>query len=120
MLQVQGDASLPSIEGEKGQTFLVDVCVADRPVALPVTPQRLNLDNVCSHISKHLGCVGALYELTEIRNSLEPEIRVFEPIKRSTAFDKSAAEARPTLKFLPNTPGVQNYYQLADDIIAYG
>jgi chromosome partitioning protein len=67
--------------------------------------ERNNHDNEC---------------LTEIRNSLEPEIRVFEPIKRSTAFDKSAAEARPTLKFLPNTPGVQNYYQLADDIIAYG
>jgi chromosome partitioning protein len=67
--------------------------------------ERNNHDNEC---------------LTEIRNSLEPKIRVFEPIKRSTAFDKSAAEARPTLEFLPNTPGVQNYYQLADDIIAYG
>ena len=67
--------------------------------------ERNNHDNEC---------------LTEIRNSLEPEIRVFEPIKRSTAFDKSAAEARPTLEYLPNTPGVQNYYQLADDIIAYG
>jgi chromosome partitioning protein len=59
--------------------------------------------------------------LTELRASLEPKIRVFGPIKRSTAFDKSAAEARPTLEILPNTPGVQNYYQLADDIIAsYG
>jgi chromosome partitioning protein len=67
--------------------------------------ERNNHDNEC---------------LTEIRNSLEPKIRVFEPIKRSTAFDKSAAEARPTLEYLPNTPGVQNYYQLADDIIAYG
>jgi len=57
--------------------------------------------------------------LTEIHESLEPRIHVFEPIKRSTAFDKSAAEARPTLEFLPNTPGVQNYYQLADYIIAY-
>jgi len=56
--------------------------------------------------------------LAEIRESLEPRIHVFEPIKRSTAFDKSAAEARPTLEFLPNTPGVQNYYQLADYIIA--
>lgn len=58
--------------------------------------------------------------LAEIRGSLEPRIRVFEPIRRSTAFDKSAAEARPTLEMLPNTPGVQNYYQLADHIIAYG
>jgi len=58
--------------------------------------------------------------LAEIRGSLEPRIHVFEPIRRSTAFDKSAAEARPTLEMLPNTPGVQNYYQLADHIIAYG
>jgi chromosome partitioning protein len=56
--------------------------------------------------------------LAELRASLEPKIRIFAPIKRSTAFDKSAAEARPTLELLPNTPGVQNYYQLADDIIA--
>jgi chromosome partitioning protein len=59
--------------------------------------------------------------LAEIRKSLEPRIRVFEPIKRSTAFDKSAAEAKPTLEILPNTPGVQNYYQLADYVLAsYG
>jgi chromosome partitioning protein len=59
--------------------------------------------------------------LAEIRKSLEPRIRVFEPIRRSTAFDKSAAEAKPTLEILPNTPGEQNYYQLADYVIAsYG
>lgn len=41
--------------------------------------------------------------------------------KRSTAFNKSAAEARPTLDLLPDTPGVQNYYQLADYVLAsYG
>jgi chromosome partitioning protein len=57
--------------------------------------------------------------LTKIRESLEPRIHVFEPIKRSTAFDKSAAEARPTLEYLPHTPGAQNYYQLADYIISY-
>jgi chromosome partitioning protein len=57
--------------------------------------ERNNHDNQC---------------LTEIRASFETEIKVFEPIRRSTAFDKSAAEARPTLEILPNTPGVQNYY----------
>jgi chromosome partitioning protein len=65
--------------------------------------ERNNHDNQC---------------LAELRAPFEPKIHVFEPIKRSTAFDKSAAEARPTLEFLPNTPGVQNYYQLADEIIA--
>lgn len=59
--------------------------------------------------------------LEEIHKSLEPRIKVFAPIKRSTAFDKSAAEAKPTLELMPDTPGVQNYYQLADYVLAsYG
>ena len=57
--------------------------------------------------------------LTELRNSLEPEIHVFDPINRSTWFDKSAQEGRSTLELHPDTPGVQNYYQLADYLIAY-
>ena len=55
----------------------------------------------------------------ELRNSLEPEIHVFDPINRSTWFDKSAQEGRSTLELHPDTPGVQNYYQLADYLIAY-
>lgn len=68
--------------------------------------ERNNHDNEC---------------LQEIHKSLEPRIRVFAPIKRSTAFDKSSTEARPTLELMPDTPGVQNYYQLADYVItSYG
>lgn len=55
--------------------------------------------------------------LAEIKKAFEPDIHVFEPINRSTAFDKSAAEGHSTLELLPNTPGVQNYYQLADAIL---
>jgi chromosome partitioning protein len=55
--------------------------------------------------------------LQELRSSLEPDIKVFEPIHRSTAFDKSAAESRPTLQLSPNTPGIESYYQIADYII---
>lgn len=55
--------------------------------------------------------------LEELRKSLEPDIRVFEPIHRSTGFDKAAAEGRATLEILPNTPSVQNYEQLADYIM---
>jgi len=55
--------------------------------------------------------------LRKIQNSLEPTIRVFDPIHRSTNFDKSAAEGQSTLAILPKTPGVQNYYQLAEYIL---
>lgn len=58
--------------------------------------------------------------LQELKEGLEPDIKVFEPVNRSTAFDKSAAESRPTLEIMPGTPGVERYYELADYIIAYG
>jgi chromosome partitioning protein len=51
--------------------------------------------------------------LVELRKSLEPRIEVFEPIHRSTAFDKSPVEGKSTLELLPNTPGVQVYNSLA-------
>lgn len=57
--------------------------------------------------------------LQELKVSLEPQIRVFEPISRSTGFDKAAAEGRPTLAIAPDTPGVQNYHRLADEILRH-
>ena len=56
--------------------------------------------------------------LTEIRSALAP-IHVFDPIHRSTWFDKAAVEGRSTLELRPDTPSVQNYYPLADSLIAY-
>lgn len=58
--------------------------------------------------------------LQELKDALEPDIRVFRPVNRSTAFDKSAAEGRATLEFMPDTPGVESYYELADAVIAHG
>ena len=44
-------------------------------------------------------------------------VRVFEPINRSTGYDKAAAEYRATLDVAPNTPGAENYYKLAEVIV---
>jgi chromosome partitioning protein len=57
--------------------------------------------------------------LAELRASMQPDIRVFEPIARSTSYDKAASEGQPTLTFAPTTPGVENYYKLADVILAH-
>lgn len=57
--------------------------------------------------------------LAELRNSLEPDIHVFDPINRSTSFDKSAAEGRSTLELLPKAPAVQSYFQLADHLVTH-
>lgn len=58
--------------------------------------------------------------LLELKQSLEPRISVFEPVKRSTGFDRSAAEGKSTLELSPETPGVEVYHSLAEAIIAYG
>jgi chromosome partitioning protein len=58
--------------------------------------------------------------LMELKQSLEPRIPVFEPVKRSTGFDRSAAEGKSTLELSPETPGVEVYNSLAEIIIAYG
>jgi chromosome partitioning protein len=46
-------------------------------------------------------------------------VPVFEPVNRSTNFDKATVEGRPTLVVAPNTPGVASYHRLADELIAH-
>jgi chromosome partitioning protein len=47
-------------------------------------------------------------------------ISVFEPIAKSTAFSKASIEGKATILLTPDAPGVESYYKLADEIIAYG
>jgi chromosome partitioning protein len=49
----------------------------------------------------------------------EQRIRVFDPIARSTEYDKATSQGLPTLVLSPNAPGVDAYYRLADAIIAH-
>ncbi|MEI2779829.1 MAG: AAA family ATPase [Candidatus Competibacter sp.] len=47
--------------------------------------------------------------LAELRQTLEPRIPVFEPVNRSTVFDKSPVEGKSTLELLagqPRRPGI--------------
>lgn len=55
--------------------------------------------------------------LAELREVLGERIKVFDPVHRSTAFDKSAAEAQPTLLLSPTTPGIESYNEIAEHII---
>jgi chromosome partitioning protein len=55
--------------------------------------------------------------LRELHESLEPRIPVFEPVNRSTAFDKAPVEGKSTLELVPDTPGVQVYNSLAEKLI---
>lgn len=55
--------------------------------------------------------------LAELEALAESGIRLFDPIARSTRYDKAAAEYRSTLESAPRTPGVQNYASLAEVIV---
>jgi chromosome partitioning protein len=49
----------------------------------------------------------------------EQRLRVFDPIARSTEYDKATSQGLPTIVLSPKAPGVDAYYRLADAIIAY-
>lgn len=58
--------------------------------------------------------------LTELKEILESRIRLFEPVHRSTGFDRSSVMGKATLDAFPDTPGVQIYRHLATEIMAHG
>ncbi len=58
--------------------------------------------------------------LTELKEILTTRIRLFEPVHRSTSFDRSSVMGKATLDAFPDTPGVQVYHYLATEIMAYG
>jgi chromosome partitioning protein len=119
----------------------VNALVAAHAVLIPVKTDYLSMmgvpflietiENVRRRHNPHLAIVGVLptlynprnshdnEALAELRRSLEPVIRVFAPIHRSTWFDKAAVEGRSTLELRPDTPSVQSYGQLADYVMAY-
>jgi chromosome partitioning protein len=55
--------------------------------------------------------------LSVVRDRLAQQgIRLFDPINRSTAFDKSSVEGKAALDISPNVQGAQAYEKLADEI----
>lgn len=57
--------------------------------------------------------------LRELKEALEPEIKVFRPINRSTDFDKAVDEQISAVERSPHLEGVQAYQALAEYIIHY-
>lgn len=47
-------------------------------------------------------------------------VRVFSPVPSSTIFNEASRERLPTITRDPDSSGAQAYYQLAEEIIAYG
>lgn len=57
--------------------------------------------------------------LQELRRWLPDGVVVFEPVNRSTAYDKAAAESRPTLELMPDAPGASQYQAVANHILSH-
>ncbi len=51
--------------------------------------------------------------LAELRGTFAPALAVFEPIPRSTAFDRAAGTGQPTVTLEPASPGAAAYRDLA-------
>jgi chromosome partitioning protein len=119
----------------------VNALVAAQAVLIPVKTDYLSIqgirlllhtiDNVRKKSNPFLAILGVLptiYDgrnnhdrsaLEKLRNALEPDIPVFQPIHRSTRFDNAVLEGRPVLEVNPETPSIETYYQLAERLIAY-
>ena len=54
--------------------------------------------------------------LAEIKESFGKSIRIFEPIRRSTGFDRAAAGGRPVVDQSPTSPGAEAYRRLAEAV----
>ena len=57
--------------------------------------------------------------LEALRKSVTEGTHFFEPINHSTWYDRAAPEGKSTLELKPDAPGAQNYYDVADYLIAY-
>lgn len=47
----------------------------------------------------------------------QQHLRLFDPVPRSTEYDKATSQGLPTLMLSPKAPGVDIYYKLADVLI---
>lgn len=54
--------------------------------------------------------------LDEIRAGFGREIRVFEPVRRSTGFDRAVGSGRPLVSLTPASPGAEAYRRLAETV----
>ena len=89
--------------------------------------------NVRQRANPSIAVLGILPTMFNPRNSHDNEalaelrkvaagarIATFEPVNRSTSFDKAPAEGKSTLELSPRTPGVQTYTTIADKLLDHG
>lgn len=90
------------------------------------------IENVRRHANPELAILGILPTMYNVRNIHDQEvlaelhqivsgrsIPIFEPINRSTGFDKAPVEGKSTLELYPNTPGVAHYATIAGTILSH-
>ena len=70
------------------------------------------LPTMHTHFAHNQDALAELHHMSDQKG-----LRVFDPIKRSTVFDKAPAEYQTVLEIEPKHPGAVAYYQLADTIL---
>jgi chromosome partitioning protein len=120
----------------------VNALAAADDVLIPVKTDYLSImgipllldtiENVRRKANARLEIVGILPTMHNVRNTHDQEvlaelrrialdyhIPVFDPINRSTGFDKAPVEGKSTLELYPHTPGVANYATIAETILSH-
>jgi chromosome partitioning protein len=120
----------------------VNALAAADDVLIPVKTDYLSImgipllldtiENVRRKANARLEIVGILPTMHNVRNTHDQEvlaelrriardyhIPVFDPINRSTGFDKAPVEGKSTLELYPHTPGVANYATIAETILRH-
>ena len=88
------------------------------------------IDETQRHSNRNLKVLGILPTMFDGRTNNDKEalaalqtigsqqgIRIFDPVSRSTKYDRATPQGKPTLVLEPDAPGVDAYYKLADAII---
>jgi len=119
----------------------VNALAAADLVLIPVKTDKLSfhgverlfqtIEKIQSRLNPDLRVFGVLPTQFNPRNTHDNEtlrsvgqalgrrnVRLFEPVNRSTAFDKATSAGKPTIELSPATSGVHVYHQVADALIA--
>lgn len=124
--------SLLTVNSLSASDAVVIPCKTDYLSIMGIPLLLDTIENVRRRANPHLKILGILPTMFNVRAGHDNEalqelraivaakgIEVFDPVNRSTAFDKANMEGRATLEMFPDTPGVDQYRLVAKRILEH-
>ena len=124
--------SLLTVNALTASNGVVIPCKTDYLSIMGIPLLMDTIDNVRRRANPNLKIIGILPTLFNSRTSHDTEalselrasvasrgIEVFEPVNRSTVFDRANVESKAALELFPETPGIEQYKVVAQKIIEF-